>query len=165
MKKRPTGIATLPFRLGVGMMIIDRYNRVFVGCRRDTRSRSWQMPQGGIDLGETPSAAAMREMEEEIGCNKGYIIAESKNWYCYRIPNFLIPKLWEGKYCGQKQKWFLIRFTGADEDINVNTENPEFNHWKWVEFRDLLKDVVPFKLKLYKSVIREFKQILHNRNF
>jgi putative (di)nucleoside polyphosphate hydrolase len=160
VKPPAAGINNLPYRLGVGMMILDKYNRVFVGSRRDTRSRSWQMPQGGIDLGETPSAAVMREMEEEIGCNKGYIIAESRNWYCYRIPKNLIPKLWEGQYCGQKQKWFLIRFTGDDEDIDVNTMNPEFQTWKWVEFKELLKDVVPFKLRLYKSVIREFRQML-----
>lgn len=153
-------IAELPFRPGVGMMILDKHNRIFVGKRIDSKLNGWQMPQGGIDLGETPSAAALREMEEEIGCNKGNIIAESKNWYSYRVPNFLIPKLWGGKFCGQKQKWFLIRFTGEDSDIDINTECPEFDQWKWVHFDELLKDIIPFKLKLYKQVVREFQDIL-----
>lgn len=151
---------TLPFRPGVGMMIINNEDKVFVGKRVDSKANGWQMPQGGIDLGETPSSAAMREMEEEIGSGNGKIIAESKNWYSYRVPDFLIPKLWDGQYCGQKQKWFLIRFLGKDSDINLNTEHPEFNEWKWVNFDDLLADVIPFKLKLYREVTHEFYQIL-----
>ena len=150
----------LPFRQGVGMMIIDKDNRVFVGKRVDSKANSWQMPQGGIDLGETPSAAALREMEEEIGSGAGKIIAESKRWYSYRVPDFLIPKLWGGKYCGQRQKWFLIRFTGEDSDININTEHPEFVQWKWMNFKELLKNIIPFKFKLYKQVVNEFKDLL-----
>ena len=150
----------LPFRQGVGMMIVDKYKRVFVGKRVESRANGWQMPQGGIDLGETPSAAALREMQEEIGSNQGNIIAESKYWYSYRVPNFLIPKLWGGKYCGQRQKWFLIKFTGEDSNININTEHPEFDQWKWVDFRELLFDIIPFKLKLYKQVVDEFKELL-----
>lgn len=152
----------LPFREGVGMMIIDKNNRVFVGKRIDSKANAWQMPQGGIDLGETPSAAALREMKEEIGSDDGYIIAESKNWYSYRVPDFLIPKLWGGRYCGQKQKWFLIRFTGEDSDININTKIPEFEAWKWVAFDELLEYIIPFKLKLYEQIIQEFKEILKN---
>ncbi|MDP4709423.1 MAG: RNA pyrophosphohydrolase [Rickettsiaceae bacterium] len=152
--------STLPFRPGVGMMIVDKNKRVFVGKRVDSKANGWQMPQGGIDLGETPSAAALREMEEEIGSNKGHIIAESKRWYSYRVPDFLIPKLWDGQYCGQKQKWFLIRFTGTDSDINITTEIPEFEQWKWVDFKELLSDIIPFKLKLYKQVVDEFKELL-----
>ena len=150
----------LPFRQGVGMMIVDKHKRVFVGKRVDSRANGWQMPQGGIDLGETPSAAALREMQEEIGSDQGYIIAESKCWYSYRVPNFLIPKLWGGKYCGQRQKWFLIKFTGEDSDINIDTEHPEFDQWKWVEFKELLFDIIPFKLKLYKQVVDEFKELV-----
>lgn len=161
-KQDPTKLSELPFRPGVGMMIVDKDNRVFVGKRVDSKTHGWQMPQGGIDMGETPSSAALREMEEEIGCRDGYIIAESKNWYSYRVPDFLIPRLWDGKYCGQKQKWFLIRFTGADEDINIKTKNPEFDNWKWVNFDQLLADIIPFKLKLYKQVVKEFKQTLKN---
>ena len=152
--------SALPFRPGVGMMIVDKNQRVFVGKRVDSKANGWQMPQGGIDLGETPSAAALREMEEEIGSNKGYIIAESKRWYSYRVPDFLIPKLWDGQYCGQNQKWFLIRFTGTDSDINITTEIPEFEQWKWVDFKELLSDIIPFKLKLYKQIVDEFKELL-----
>lgn len=153
-------VSDLPFRQGVGMMIIDESDRVFVGKRIDSKVNGWQMPQGGIDLGETPSSAALREMQEEIGSGKGEIIAESKKWYSYRVPNFLIPKLWDGKYCGQRQKWFLIRFTGEDSDININTEHPEFDQWKWVDFDQLLVDIIPFKLKLYQQVIEEFRSLL-----
>ncbi len=157
-----TDYRKLPFRPGVGMMIIDKNNRVFVGKRVDSRINGWQMPQGGIDLGETPSAAALREMKEEIGCNKGYVIAESKCWYSYRVPDSLISKLWNGKYCGQKQKWFLIRFTGEDSDINLATEIPEFDRWKWVDFHELLSNIIPFKFKLYKRVVNEFKRVLNS---
>jgi putative (di)nucleoside polyphosphate hydrolase len=150
----------LPFRQGVGMMILDKNNRVFVGKRLDAKSNGWQMPQGGIDLGETPSSAALREMEEEIGSGKGEIIAESKKWYSYRVPDFLIPRLWGGKYCGQRQKWFLIRFKGDDSDININTEYPEFDQWKWIDFDQLLADIIPIKLKLYEQVVDEFESLL-----
>jgi putative (di)nucleoside polyphosphate hydrolase len=148
----------LPFRPAVGMMIIDKNNRVFVGKRVESKSNGWQMPQGGIDLGETPSSAALREMAEEIGSNKGKILAESKKWYSYRLPEFLVPKLWDGKYCGQRQKWFLIRFTGQDSDINVKTQHPEFDSWRWIEISELLDNIIPFKYKLYSRVILEFKE-------
>lgn len=147
----------LPFRPGVGMMIINKDNRVFVGKRLDSKINRWQMPQGGIDLGETPSAAALREMEEEIGTDKGQIITESKLWYSYQLPEFLSCKLWNGKYCGQRQKWFLIRFMGQDNDINVKTRNPEFTSWKWVEIYELLDNIISFKYELYSKIILEFK--------
>lgn len=155
--------SNLPFRPGVGMMIIDKDNRVFVGRRVDSKSDAWQMPQGGIDLGETPSSAALREMEEEIGSSKGEIIAESKRWYSYRLPEFLINKLWGGQYCGQRQKWFLIRFTGQDGDININTKHPEFDSWRWMDFNELLDHIIPFKYKLYSKVISEFKEIIDSK--
>ncbi len=151
---------SLPFRPGVGMMIIDKNDRVFVGKRVDSKANGWQMPQGGIDLGETPSTAALREMAEEIGSDKGEIIAESKRWYSYRLPEFLIPKLWDGKYCGQRQKWFLIRFTGQDSDINVKTKHPEFDSWRWMEMHELLDNIIPFKYKLYSRIIIEFKEFI-----
>ena len=150
----------LPFRPGVGMMIVDKNNRVFVGKRIDSKANGWQMPQGGIDMGETPSSAALREMHEEIGSDKGYIIAESSKWYSYRLPKFLISKLWDGKYCGQRQKWFLIRFTGEDSDINIHTKHPEFDSWRWIEIKDLLDNIIPFKHKLYSKVIAEFQGVL-----
>lgn len=153
--------AHLPLRPGIGIMILNNKNQVFVGKRID--SRGWQMPQGGIDLGETPSSAALREMEEEIGCGKGKIIAESKKWYSYNLPDSLIPKLWNGKYCGQKQKWFLIEYHGMDEEINLLTDIPEFEDWQWIDVAELTKIVVPFKRKLYKKVLSEFHEIIRNR--
>jgi putative (di)nucleoside polyphosphate hydrolase len=150
----------LPYRPSVGMMIIDKDDRIFVGKRVDTKIAAWQMPQGGIDLGETPSVAALREMAEEIGCNKGYIIAESNYWYSYDVPKALIPKLWDGHFRGQKQRWFLIRFTGTSEEININTPNPEFEEWRWTKLDELLSIIIPFKRKLYKAVIKEFAPII-----
>lgn len=152
--------SVLPYRPGVGMMIIDNRNRVFVGKRVDTRIEAWQMPQGGINMGETPSSAAMREMEEEIGSNKGYILAESKYWYSYDLPKFLIPRLWNGSYRGQKQKWFLIKFTGTDQDINLTSHSPEFCEWRWASFEELFDIIIPFKKKLYQAVLDEFKAIV-----
>jgi putative (di)nucleoside polyphosphate hydrolase len=150
----------LPYRLGVGMMIIDNQNRVFVAKRIDAKTGGWQMPQGGINVGETPSAAAMREMLEEIGSDKGYIISETKNWYSYDIPDFLIPKLWGGNFRGQKQKWFLIRFTGTNKDININTLKPEFEAWSWRNLDELLPIIISFKRKLYRAVIKEFNPMI-----
>jgi len=154
----------LPYRPGVGMMILDQNNMVFVGKRIDTRISAWQMPQGGIELGETPSAAALREMSEEIGSDNGYIITESKFWYSYDLPKFLIPRLWNGAFRGQKQKWFLIRFMGTSDDINIHTSNPEFNEWRWVSIEELPSIIVPFKRKLYEAVIEEFKSIINGLN-
>lgn len=152
--------ALLPYRPGVGMMIVNKHNKIFVGKRVDSKGENWQMPQGGIDLGETPSSAALREMAEEIGTNQGRIMAESRYWYSYDVPKFLTAKLWGGNFRGQKQKWFLIRFTGRDEDININTEHPEFQDWRWVEINELEHIIVPFKARLYKAVIEEFKPVL-----
>ncbi|BDU60317.1 RNA pyrophosphohydrolase [Candidatus Rickettsia kotlanii] len=150
----------LPYRPGVGMMILNADNHIFVGKRIDTKISAWQMPQGGIVPGETPSIAAMREMLEEIGSDKGYIIAESKFWYSYDVPSFLIPKLWNGNFRGQKQRWFLIRFTGNNEDININTSNPEFNQWRWASLDELLSIIIPFKRKLYQAVVKEFELLI-----
>lgn len=158
-KKGPHNIK-LPFREGVGMMIINKDNKVFVGQRVDTKMESWQMPQGGIELGETPSKAAMREMKEEIGTNNATIVAESKYWYYYNLPEFLIPKLWDGAYRGQRQKWFLIRHEGPESEIDVNTEMPEFSKWRWSNYWEVPHIIIPFKRKLYKAVINEFKIFL-----
>lgn len=143
------------------MMIINAENLIFVGCRMDTKD-SWQMPQGGIDTGETPSKAAMREMKEEIGTDKGCILAETKNWYSYNIPKIFIPRLWNGQFRGQKQKWFLIKFTGIDSDINLLNETQEFSSWKWVDASTLLEIIIPWKRKLYKAVCDEFSMFLNN---
>lgn len=150
----------LPYRLGVGMMILNKDNKVFVGQRVDTKVMAWQMPQGGIDIGETPSSAAMREMIEEIGTNNAKIIVESKYWYTYSLPKILIPRLWNGQFKGQQQRWFLIRFLGEDSEINLNYHKAEFTAWKWIDVDTLLKVIVPFKRKLYKAVIKEFSSFI-----
>jgi putative (di)nucleoside polyphosphate hydrolase len=160
MKKhipQPIDINRLPFRQGVGMMIVNKDKKVFVGKRIDTKNDLWQMPQGGIDIGETPSKAVLREMKEEIGCNEGSIMQESKFWYKYDLPKFLIPRLWNGKYRGQRQKWFLIKFEREDECINISTGCPEFAEWKWINFEDVPGVVVPFKKKLYEAICLEFQ--------
>lgn len=151
---------SLPYRVGVGLMILNRAKNIFVAKRVDSKMDVWQMPQGGMHVGETPSTAAMREMREEIGCNNASIVAESKKWYCYDIPPNMASKLWSGEYKGQKQKWFLINFEGLDQDINLNTHNPEFSQWKWVPQDQLIRITIPFKKKLYYSILEEFKDYL-----
>jgi putative (di)nucleoside polyphosphate hydrolase len=160
MTQSDHNISLLPYRLGVGMMILNKHNQVFVGKRVDAKVEAWQMPQGGIDIGETPSRAALREMEEEIGTKNGNIVSETKNWYSYDLPKFLIPKLWHGQYKGQKQKWFLINFTGEDSEIEVETNHPEFEDWRWVDLVELTEIIIPFKRKLYEAVMSEFKPLL-----
>ena len=159
-KQKFKDYGSLPYREGVGMMIVNKDNFIFVGKRIDTKIEAWQMPQGGIDQGETPSRAAIREMTEETGSPNGRIIAESNRWYSYDLPIFLIPKLWNGRYKGQKQKWFLIEYQGKDEEINLATSHPEFNEWMWISLDMLPKIIVPFKKKLYEAVIEEFKHLI-----
>lgn len=160
VQETSTSFAHLPYRPGVGVMLVNNRNEVFVGRRIDTRSEAWQMPQGGIDEGETPDEAVLREMQEEVGCNKAKIIAESKNWFYYDLPEHLVPKLWDGKYRGQKQKWFLMRFLGEDKDIDIDGPHPEFMAWRWVDSEQLPHIIVPFKRKLYKSIMKEFAPYL-----
>ncbi|AIL65167.1 RNA pyrophosphohydrolase [Rickettsiales bacterium Ac37b] len=151
----------LPYRTGVGIMIINNQKQVFVGKRVD-KQNAWQMPQGGVDNDETPKEAAMRELLEEIGTNKVRFISESKEWFYYNVPKRLIPKLWNGQYRGQKQKWFLCKFLGQDSEINLNTEHPEFIEWRWVELSELPVIIVPFKQKLYCKVIKAFQNRIDN---
>jgi len=148
------------YRAGVGIILINSDKKVFVAKRLDMISENWQMPQGGIDDGETPQVAAMREMQEEIGTNNATIIAESKDWYYYDLPSELVAKVWKGRYKGQKQKWFVMDFQGSDADINIDTAHPEFSEWKWIEPKDLPDIIVPFKRKLYQDLLEEFKQCL-----
>lgn len=150
----------LPYRDGVGIMLCNQHGMVFVAKRIDMTSEAWQMPQGGMDAGEDPRTAALRELEEEIGTNNADIIAESSGWYYYDLPEDLIPKVWGGKYRGQQQKWFLMRFLGQDTDINIHTTHPEFSEWKWVK-PDVLPDViVPFKHDLYAALVQEFRNFI-----
>ncbi len=153
----------LPYRAGVGIMLLNTDNKVFVGKRIDTSSEAWQMPQGGIDEGEDPATAAIREMQEEIGTDKAEIIAESQGWYDYDLPDHLIGKLWGGRFRGQRQKWFCLRFTGVDSDINIETSHPEFCQWQWAEMQQLPNLIVPFKRQLYQAIVDEFATVLSSR--
>ena len=147
---------TRKYRPGVGIMLLNPENRVFVAQRRDLKSAAWQMPQGGIDFGETPIAAAWREMREEIGTNRARLLAESAGWYHYDLPEELASQLWGGRYRGQKQKWFAFRFEGNDRDIDIATERPEFTSWQWAPMQDLPALIVPFKRQLYRDILAEF---------
>jgi putative (di)nucleoside polyphosphate hydrolase len=148
------------YRLGVGIMLLNNAKQVFVGQRLDKVSDAWQMPQGGVDKGENLLHAVMRELKEELGTDKAEIIYQSKNWYLYDLPPELASKLWGGRYAGQKQKWFLMKFLGEDKDIDIATKIPEFISWKWVEVDKLTKIIVPFKRKLYTDVVKEFNPVI-----
>lgn len=138
-------------------MLVNADGLVFVGARIDNPDDAWQMPQGGIDQGEAPLDAAFRELEEEIGTAKAELMAESAEWLTYDLPPELMGRMWKGKYRGQKQKWFLMRFTGMDSDINLETDHPEFRDWKWAHPEDLPNLIVPFKRDLYRDLIDEFE--------
>lgn len=142
-------------------MLVNRAGLVFVARRIDTTEEAWQMPQGGIDAGETPAEAALRELEEETGTGKAEIIAESRGWLTYDLPEPLRDRVWRGRYRGQKQKWFLCRFTGDDSDIDLDRgAHPEFSAWRWVEPEALPRLIVPFKRGLYRAVLAEFREHL-----
>jgi putative (di)nucleoside polyphosphate hydrolase len=157
---RNSTITERPYRKGVGIMLVNAADLVFVARRIDTPSQAWQMPQGGIDEGESPREAALRELHEEIGTDKAKIVAESKNWLTYDLPADLIPKIWGGRFRGQTQKWFLLRFTGKDSDIDIETEHPEFLDWKWAKVAALPRLIVPFKRKLYGDLVAEFGPLI-----
>ena len=149
-------ISILPYRLGVGIMLLNAKDEVFIARRIDSTSEAWQMPQGGIDEGEAPRETAMRELLEETGTDKATILHESAGWYTYDLPEHLVPVIWGGKYRGQKQKWFAMRFDGKDSDINIHTDNPEFLEWKWTKMDELANLIVPFKRQLYMDLVTEF---------
>ena len=156
-----TNFNKLPYRSNVGIMMVNQKGYVFVGQRLDNNQNAWQMPQGGIDAGEDPETAAYRELLEETGVKKQDVrfVASSSKWLSYDLPEDLIPILWNGKFRGQKQKWFLFKFLGEDGDINIATEHPEFSKWKWISKENLLKEIVPFKKSVYENVLKEFKNI------
>jgi len=148
-------MSDLPYRLGVGIILMNAEGLVFVAERIDTPG-AWQMPQGGIDEGEDPLPAAFRELEEETGTAKAELLVESRDWLAYDLPEEIRGKVWKGRYRGQKQKWFLFRFTGSDSDIDIATEHPEFSSWKWAAPRLLPEMIVGFKQDLYRQVVAEF---------
>ena len=147
----------LPYRPCAGMMVLNKQNRVFVGRRIDMVSEHWQMPQGGIDPNEDPLEAAFRELDEEIGTRNVELIHRLDEWLTYDLPEELIGKIWKGKYRGQKQKWFLFRFLGSDQEINILTKHPEFAEWKWADIAELPHLIVPFKRDLYETIVRKFQ--------
>lgn len=151
---------SLPYRPCVGIMLLNPQGDVFVGQRIDTSVEAWQMPQGGIDDGENPVDAAFREMEEEIGTAKASVLAESREWLNYDLPDHLVGKVWKGKYRGQRQKWFAMRFEGSDGDIMLETKHPEFNDWRWMRAEDLPSVIVPFKAALYEQIVTEFLPVV-----
>ncbi len=154
-----TGSETLGYRPAIGIMLLNRQGEVFVARRIDhvDKSLPWQMPQGGIDSGETPRQAAFRELKEETGIDQAVILGESRGWLKYDLPAELAGNVWGGGYCGQRQKWFAMRFTGSDEDIDLATEHPEFDAWQWVSPIRLPALIVPFKRRLYIDLLAEFR--------
>ncbi len=149
-----------PYRPCVGLMLINAEGSVFVGNRIDTPGDHWQMPQGGIDAGETPEQAALRELTEEVGTDKAEIVAESADWHAYDLPPALSRRVWKGRYRGQTQKWFALRFLGTDDDIDIDGEHPEFADWQWAPLENLPDLIVPFKRGIYLQVVDEFRTVI-----
>jgi len=146
----------LPYRPCVGAMVLNRHGQVFVGKRIDQSLEAWQMPQGGIDDGETPRQAMRRELREEIGTDNVEILREHPDWLSYDLPDHLVGTAWNGRYRGQRLKWFALRLSGGDDEINVETPHQEFSDWKWVPVGNLLRLIVPFKRGIYTKVIEAF---------
>ena len=151
----------LPLRSGVGIAILNKDNKIFVAKRIDNNKNFWQMPQGGVDEGEDYLTAAYRELEEETSIKGVELIKELDGLITYELPKNLLGIIWKGKYRGQVQKWFVVRFLGKDNDINIKTKNPEFCEWKWIEIENLTDEVVDFKLHVYESVKRDIKKIIN----
>ncbi len=148
------------YRTGVGIILLNKDSKVFVGKRFDSSSEAWQLPQGGVDEGEDLLAAAWREMEEEIGTINAEFIHESNKWYYYDIPAEIHKNLWSGKYVGQKQKWFIFKFLGDDIEININTAIPEFQEWQWIDVEILPTIIVDFKERLYKELVNDLRHVI-----
>ena len=151
----------LPLRSGVGIVLLNKENKVFVAKRIDNPKNFWQMPQGGVDDGEDYLSAAFRELEEETSVKNVKLIKEIEGTTSYELPDNLLGIIWKGKYKGQKQKWFLMRYIGKDEDININTKKPEFLEWKWIDISRITEVVVDFKLEVYKELQEKIKKIIN----
>ena len=154
----PEEIAKLPYRRNVGVMLVNREGHAFVGQRIDTEMPAWQMPQGGIDKGETAQEAALRELEEETGVSRDLVTveAETEGWIAYDLPHDIVPRIWKGRYKGQEQKWFLLRFHGRDDQVRIDSDHPEFSTWRWLPADRLVANIVPFKRAVYEQVLAEF---------
>ena len=151
----------LPLRSGVGIIVLNEKNKVFVAKRIDNQKDFWQMPQGGVNDGEDFLTAAYRELEEETSISNVKLVNELDGLITYELPKNLLGIIWKGKYRGQKQKWFVVRFLGEDSEININTKNPEFLDWKWIELDKITDEVVDFKLNVYKNVKEKVKKIIN----
>ena len=158
MKKK---YKSLPLRNGVGMVILNTDNKIFVAKRIDNPKNFWQMPQGGVDKNENYYEAALRELKEETSIVSVELIKEIDNKLTYILPNNLLGIIWKGRFKGQKQKWFIMRFIGKETEINIKTKHPEFLEWKWVDLEDLTKIAVSFKLDVYKKIKQELSKILY----
>ena len=159
----PDQIAALPYRQNVGVMLVNADGLVFVGQRIDSDIAAWQMPQGGIDKGEDPRAAALRELTEETGVPASLVTveAETEGWIAYDLPHDLVPRIWKGRYRGQEQKWFLLRFHGQDSDVRLDADDhQEFSEWCWLPADEVLEQIVPFKRAVYAKVIDAFRDRL-----
>ena len=154
----------LPLRTGVGIILLNKENKIFVAKRIDNPKNFWQMPQGGVDDGENFLEAAYRELEEETSIKNVKLIQEINETMIYELPDHLLGIIWKGKYKGQKQKWFLMRFLGNDNEININTNKPEFLEWKWIDLNQITELVVDFKLQVYQEVREKVKNTLINRS-
>ena len=154
------------YRPCAGVMLFNRHGLVFAGRRRDIDVEVWQMPQGGIDVGEAPRAAAMRELTEEAGTNKVQIVAESEGWLTYEFPDELRNRVWGGRYAGQAQRWFLMRFTGEDSDIDIAASEPsEFAAWQWMRLDELVHGIVAFKKSVYICIAAKFDAAIRNETY
>ena len=150
----------LPLRIGVGIIVLNNENQVFVGKRKDNPIDKWQMPQGGVDKGESFLNAMKRELFEETSIKNFEILKELEGWFTYELPKNLLGKIWKGQFRGQKQKWFIARYTGDESEINVNTKCPEFIDWKWIKMDELPKVAVHFKKQTYKKLLSELKKFI-----
>ena len=162
MDKKLENFQKLPYRNGVGIVVLNNENKVFVAKRIDNPKNFWQMPQGGVDEGENLLNAAYRELKEETSIFNVKLIKEIEDWTQYDLPSKLIGIIWKGRYKGQKQKWFIFKFLGNDTEINIKTKNPEFLDWKWIEIGKITEIVVDFKKEVYQKVEKEIKKLLIN---
>ena len=151
----------LPLRSGVGIVVLNEKNKIFVAKRIDNPKNFWQMPQGGIDEGEDFYQAALRELEEETSIKSVKLIKEIEKFTTYYLPDHLVGIIWKGRYKGQKQKWFIVKFNGDEKEININTKSPEFLDWKWVSIENLTDEVVKFKLHVYNKIKEEIKKVIN----
>ena len=154
-------IKKLPLRIGVGAIVLNKKNQVFVGKRKDNPVDKWQMPQGGVNKGEDLTSAMKRELNEETGIQNIKILNEIDGWFEYELPNYLLGKIWRGKFRGQKQKWFIVKFLGNDQEINLEIDKPEFIEWQWLDIENLPNVIVDFKKKVYEQLMPKIRNFIN----